>query len=307
MSTGRTAAQIDAPLTDYASGVAQDKRDPMAEWIAPQCPVAATIGHYKELNEKNAFQYIDTLRAIGGDPIMIQFEATDPTFNCKPHALGIPIDDSERDAAGEFDPALEESRVDSLITVGVVSNAVDTLAVVKANVTAETGMGDWLNADTNPVDEIDSCIEDIAVKCGMVPNAMALDIGSWRVIKNHPKVKANMPGGATTPVTIEAFAGMLLNPNIEIKLGALAYDTAKMGKTASKKFVMANEVLIFIRQNNPSTFDPSALKTFVGRRGGLYAVYSYRKEPFVDVKVISWSSDVKLTSSIGIKRITIQR
>jgi len=78
--------------------------------------VPATIGHYKKFDDKNMYQAIETARAIGGTARRIEFDASDPTYNCKPNALEIAIDDSERDAAGNTDPILlEQSKTGVLV------------------------------------------------------------------------------------------------------------------------------------------------------------------------------------------------
>ena len=53
----------------------------------------------------------------------------------------------------------------------------------------------------------------------------------------------------------------------------------------------------------PTIYDPSALKTFAGGRGGVSAVREYRDESSrSDIYAVDWSRDVKVTSAISIER-----
>ena len=98
---------------------------------------------------------------------------------------------------------------------------------------------------------------------------------------------------------------MLVNPSIEIRVGTLAYDTTKQGKARNNAFVNGNEVYVFVRSGSPTIYDPSAVKTFAGGRGGVSAVRQYRDESSrSDVYAVDWSRDTKVTSDICITRTT---
>jgi len=85
----------------------------------------------------------------------------------------------------------------------------------------------------------------------------------------------------------------------------MAYDTTKEGKTRAQAFVNGDDVYIFVRSASPTIYDPSALKTFAGGRGGVSAVREYRVESSrSDIYAVDWSRDVKITSLISIERIT---
>ena len=91
-------------LTNYARGIAQDRRSSLAEFIAPTVSVGTATGQFKSFNDKNAFQSLTTSRAIGGTARRVEFLATDSTYSCKPQALEIAIDDQERAEFGDGDP-----------------------------------------------------------------------------------------------------------------------------------------------------------------------------------------------------------
>ena len=95
-----SSSKFNVTLTNYARGIAQDLRSSLADFIAPEVIVTAATGQYKDFSDKNAFQILDTSRAVGGPARRLEFAATDPTYNCLPQALEIPIDDHERDEDG---------------------------------------------------------------------------------------------------------------------------------------------------------------------------------------------------------------
>ena len=118
-----SASTFNVTLTNYARGIAQDLKSSLALFIAPEVVVPAATGQYKSFDDKNAFQVLDTSRAVGGAARRLQFAATDPTYNCLPQALEIPIDDHERDEAGQGDPLhLEQAKSRTLVSSAVASH-----------------------------------------------------------------------------------------------------------------------------------------------------------------------------------------
>ena len=303
----RRQVSANPTLTNYAVGLAQDLESALAEFLAPTVEVPSTIGQYKKFDDKNAFQVYETSRAIGGRATRIEFESTDPSYNCKPQALEVPVDDSERDAADADDPIrLDESKIKTLITSTTISHEVKVINLTVNALTAEAGLGEWSNAAIDPVAQIDSVILAISIETGMLPNRMALGIGAWNVIKNHPLVKARIQGVQTGSVTLEQFAGMLLNPMIKIRVGVLSRDTTKFGKAKSAVNIMGAQLLIFIASENPTQYDPSFAKTFMGRRGGVTSVRTYREEGArSDIHAVDWSEDIQITGTACGKRINL--
>lgn len=303
-----TASQVIQTLTNYASGLAQDRMSAVAEFLAPTVPVGNATGFYKQFNEKNAFQKVDTARAIGGPAKRLEFQATDATYNCTPQALEIAIDDQERDLSGEGDPlGIERAKVDTLLSTAAVSHEDKVLTAVKAAITAVGSRGVWSDLATNdPVKELDEQIKAIAVETGKLPNRIVFGIGAWFYFRNHAKTHARMPGAAAINVSLGAVAAMLLNPSIEIKVGVLSTDIAKTGATKSAANIVGDEVFIFHANHGPTLYDPSFMKTFRTRRGGVQAVRIYRDDKSrSDIVALDWSEDVELVSANCARRLTI--
>ena len=308
----RSEASVNPTLTNYASGVLNDLQSATADFLAPQVQVPATIGQYKAYNDKNAFQVHDTSRGVGGPARRIFMDVSEPTYNCLPQALEITIDDSERDAAGTINPLdLEQAKVKTLVQSSVLSHERHVITTVNAAVTADGTtvgggvMGTWSAAGTDPVVQMDYLIEGIAKATGQLPNAILMGMTAWRRFRNNAKVIEKQPGAALIGLNQGQASAMLINPSMEIRLSTMAYDTAKEGKTRSQAFVNGDDVYIFVRSASPTIYDPSALKTFAGGRGGVSAVREYRDESSrSDIYAVDWSRDVKVTSAISIERIT---
>lgn len=303
----RSAASANPILTNFAQGLMQERASAIAEFIAPGVIVPATVGHFKKYDDKNMFQAVETARAVGGARKRIEFDATDPTYNCKPQALEIAIDDSERESAGAQDPILlEQSKAAVLVNTAVLSHEDKVLTAIKAGVSAVADRGNWSNESIDPIDQIDEQIKAIADACGLLPNRIALGLGAWYMLRKHPKVKARLSGVKVGGFGLQDFGACLLNPAIEIKVGVLVKDTAKFPKTKSTSNIVGDECFVFFASPAPSTYDASFAKTFKGGSGGVDSVKTYRAESNAsDILAIDWSVDVQVVASGMARRLTV--
>src|ERR1044071_2739927 len=117
----QTTATLNYQLTTFAQGHMNDTRRTMelAERLAPTVQVPGSSGQYKQFNDANSFQLYNTARALGGDPLRIEFAADDAFYNCKPQALEVTVDGEERRQAGEENSIaqqlLDEGKVKALL------------------------------------------------------------------------------------------------------------------------------------------------------------------------------------------------
>lgn len=291
-------------LKNYAFGVAQDVKTSLADFIAPRVPVGMGSGQFKKFNEKNAFQVYDTSRGVGGTATRMAFDAADEFFNCAPNALEVAIDDQEREKAGSADTALEEAKVRTLVINAALAREKKVFDLIKSGVSVAST---WTSSgDEDPIDLIDAEIEAIANATGLLPNRMVIGLGAWRKIKNHAEVLKRQSGTSNKGVSLEELAGMLLNPMIDIRVGVMAYDTAKMGKAANKQNVVGSEIFIFHGNDNPTQYDPGFAKTFSIGANSVEDVRMYREEKVrSDILAVDWSEDVKVISTLCAKRIQV--
>jgi hypothetical protein len=305
----RNNANYNGRLTSYAAGLAQDPtKDGLADFILPRVGTGVSHGQYKRYSGKNAMQVVETARALGGPATRITFESDDPFYNCKPHALEAPIDDAERDAAGDVEGAqnaLEEGKTSALVSGAKLSREVRCQALVDS-LTPVASVGVWSDPDVDPIKEIDDEIAAITTRTGIMPNRIAIGLSAWIVLRHHPKVLGRQPGAANQGVTLAQFAGMLANPSIQIKLGILSRDTNKFGKAKNATNIFGAKVLIFIGSDSPTIYDPSFGKTFATKRNSIDQVYTYREQSNrSDILAVDWSEDMQVVFSEAASLIAI--
>jgi hypothetical protein len=304
---GSSAATKNVHLSNFAFGLGQDFGSSLARFIAGVVATGASGGQYKNYGDKNAFQVYETLRAMGGQNKRIEFEATDPFFNCRPRGLEIGLDDEEKKKAGESGlQQLQEAKVKTLVQTSALSHEYDVIQAALNGLSAAGSVGEWSNAAKDPVDEIDGLIEAIVATGGMMPNRIVFGLGAWRVFRNHPKVIARQPGAQIIGVNATQAAQMTLNPGIDIRVGVLSRDTKKFGAAANKVNLVGAEVLIFYGSDSPTSFDPSFMKTFMPTESGVDTVVEYRDEKCnSDVFKTNWSDDIQVVSTALARRITL--
>lgn len=302
-----SAATTNRHLTNYASGIAQDKTaGSLANFIAPVVSTGIAHGQFKRYSEKNDFQVLDTSRAVGGTRKRIEFSADDPFFNCLPQGLETTIDDHERDLAGDGILNLQESKVRNLVGASILSHEKKVFDAVKAAKAATGGSGVWSNAAIDPVSEIDAEIESIVNATGRMPNRIVFGIGAWRIFRNHAKVIARQPGADLIGLTPGKAMSLFLNPSMEFRLGILSADTTKFGAAKTAVQITGAEVFIFFGSDTPDQYDASFAKTFATREAMLDNVREYREERAAsDVYFVDWSEDIQVTAAECGRRITL--
>jgi len=300
-------SDFQSTLTNYARGLLQDRTKTLANFIAPHVNTFSAAGFYKAFDDKNAFVIYATDRAIGGEARRIEFRDEDRRYNCSPQALEIAIDDHERSLAGETDPlGIEQAKIETLLISAAVSHEDKVYKTVLSKVDPVTGVGNWSDPDVDPIKEINDQLLWGATQTGMLYNRMAIDIGSFNVLANHPKVLARQPGAALIGTTPEQIAKMTLNPGLDIRVGILSKDASKFGAGRNVQNIAGNNVLLFIGNDTPTLYDPSFAKTFVTQGGGVDAVRMYRGERNrSDILAIDWSEDIQVVSTLSGRRIAI--
>jgi hypothetical protein len=304
MPSARSTASYNPTLTNYAQGLSQELTSRLADFMMPRVPVPSGSGQYKKYNDKVAFQVYETARAVGGEATRIHFDATDPHYNTKPHALEVGIDDEEREKAGDHQGVLERGKISTLVQNAALSREKKIIDIIKAGVTAVANIGDWTNPDIDPVAQIDAQIIAINLATGRLPNRIAWGLSAWAQFRNHVKVKERQPGAALIGLTTAQANSMFIAP-LQHEVGTLVYDQTKFGKTKNNKMLMGDDVFIFYASPSPDQFDPSFAKCFSTGRGSVESVMSYREEKsFSDIYRVNWGEDPQVVSTAAVRRIT---
>lgn len=308
----QTSAVQNYQLTAYAAGYMNDLAQTLtlAERLAPSTPVPGSVGQFKIFDDRNSFQVYNTTRVMGGDPVRVEFGASDGTYSCAPQALEITIDKEERRQAGEGNALaqqlLDQGKIKALLNLTALAHVNKTVTAVLDAVSAVSGRGNWSNPDVDPIDQLDEQLNAIATVVGSTQNLkLDMDLGAWITLRNHPKVKARTNGVQVGGISQQQLNQLLAIP-VDFMVSSIVKNTAQLGQTVSKARVLASEVLIYYSLPNPTLYDPSAFKTFVAGLSSLTSVRSYMApNGFYDGHVVDWSEDIKQTSSAAIKRLTI--
>lgn len=309
-----SSATLNYQLTTFAQGHMNDLADArtLAERLAPSTPVPGSAGQFKKFNDKNSFLPEDTARAMGGDPNLIAFSASDDTYSCKPQALEVRVDQAEIDAAGSGAGALgqqllREGKVAALLNKAALSHGVQVVAAVLAAVNPQAGLGVWSNPDIDPIDQLDNQLLALSQDCGSASNIkVTMDVGAWAALRRHPKVKARCVGVQVGGITQAQFNGLTLFP-VDLYVGNLVKDTTGLNVASAKVRVLASEVLIHYSLPNATLYDPSPFKTFtVGMGSPFSGVRSYQAPNGLwEGHLIDWSRDIKQTASLAMRRVSI--
>lgn len=307
-----TTATLNQQLTTYAQGHMNDLVATMelAERVAPTVPVPGGSGQYKVFNDKNSFQLYNTARAMGGDATRIEFKAADAFYNTEPQALEVTVDQEEREKAG-IDNAiaqqlLDEGKVRAVLNASSLAHVKKVVDKVIVAVGAVADRGNWSNADVDPIDQLDEQLDLLSKDVGSVQFIMVtMDVGAWRTIRNHPKVKARVGGAQATPLTRQQLVDSLVIP-VDLGIYSIVYDEKALGQTPAKARVLASDVLLHYSVPSPTQYDPSAFKVFTMNRSRITAVRTWmHPSERYDVHAIDWSEDIKQTSTVSIRRIRI--
>lgn len=292
-------------LTSYAHGLAPDLTKGLADILAPEVVVPAGMGQYKKFNDEQAFRIYETRRAMGGKGRRIEFEATDPKFDCSPNALEISIDDDERSKAGaDNESRLEEAKTKVLVSSAALARESHVLSAYDVGTVAEGGVGVWTSAAVDPIDELDEILADLATQTGMMPSDLAIGLPAMQQIRKHPKVKARFPGIEILSIGPSQLAALLIFP-VRIHVGILSKAINKPGKAGGKANMMGARIYAVVNTPSPTEYDPSAAKTFTTNSGGVRGVKKYREEPHADILLVDWSEEIQITGTACVKRIDV--
>ena len=311
------SATLNYQLTSYAQGLFNDLADviKLAERLAPTTPVPGANGQFKKFDDKNSFMPEKTARALGGDPVVIAFSATDDYYNCKPQALEVRVDKEEDQAAGNAggdvqQNLLDQGKIRALVNKVMLSHVIDVANAVVSGTTAQSGVGTWSDPNVDPIDQINQQLLGIAQDVGSTQNVnITMDLSVWNTIRTHPKVKARALYGAgadVATISISQLNAALIFP-CDIMPANVVYDQTRLNQTPSKARVLSGVCLIHYSLPGATIYDPSAFKTFtVGAAGFLGNVRTYiAPNQLWRGHLVDWSRDIHQTSTLSMRRLNI--
>jgi hypothetical protein len=311
------SATLNYQLTAYAQGLWNDIGDviQLAERLAPTTPVPGAAGQFKKFDDKNSFMPEKTSRALGGDPVLIAFNASDDSYSCKPQALEVRVDKEEDQAAGREGGdvqanLLDQGKIRALVNKVALSHVLDVCNAVLGNTAPEPGIGSWSDPNIDPIDQLNSQLLGLAQDCGSTRNVkMTMDLGVWNTLRTHPKVKARALFGAgkdVATISLEQLNAALIFP-VDIMPANVVYDATRLNQAPSKSRALSGVCLLHYSVPHATIYDPSAFKSFtVGSAGFLGNVRTYiAPNQLWRGHLVDWSRDIKQTSTLSLRRINV--
>lgn len=308
------SATLNYQLTSYAQGLWNDLSDvvKLAERLAPTTPVPGASGQFKKFDDKNSFMPEKTARALGGDPTLIGFSASDDTYSCKPQALEVRVDKIEDQQAGaEGDPLaaqlLDEGKIRALLNKTALSHVLDVCGYVLANTSPVSGLGNWSNPDIDPIDQLDQALLSLSQNCGSTANIkITMDVGAWNTLRNHPLVKKRTQFTQIPNISLAQLNDALVFP-VDLMAANVVYDQTRLGQAASKTRALSSVVLVHYSVPGATLYDPSAFKSFtVGGGSPVGNVMTYvAPNQLWRGHLVDWSRDIKQTSTLSMQRLNI--
>ena len=309
------SASLNYQLTAYAQGLWNDIREviKLAERLAPTTPVPGASGQFKKFDDKNSFRRPKTARALGGDPELIAFAASDDTYACKPQALEVRVDLAEDQAAGTAGgdvqvQLLDQGKIRALINQQALGHVGDVVDAVMANTTPTSGLGNWDSPDIDPIDQLDAELLALSMNCGSTQNIkLTMDVASWNLLRSNPNVKKRTQFTQVQNLTAGQLADLLVFP-VDFMVANIVNDTAALGQAATKQRIMSGTCLLHYSVPNATLYDPSAFKSFtVGAAGGFIGNVRTYQAPnqLWRAHLVDWSRDIKLTSALSLRRIDV--
>lgn len=291
-------------IREYAQGAAQSATSSVADFLAPTVNVAKHKGKFKKYDKETRFKIADSNRALGGNATLLEFDRTDADYDCTPHAYDTPIDNIEiEEAEGEM--LLKEAADDSAF-MGALSHEKRVIDMAVAGAGSATG-GAWSNDANDPVDELNTCIQQVILAAGgsdLIEVGMVWSANAVQAFFKNAKTKGYFPGKEEISPTMDNISKLLMG-KVNHKISWLAADTAARGKASTLAFLMTGKVLVFARNSNPTRRDPSFMKTFrVSGRWMVPGVYEKTDKRGQVVK-LDWSSDEKVTNTEAGKLFTL--
>lgn len=298
----QNAHSYNSHLTELAQAAVADEKDSISTLLFPPVKVPTAVGSYKKRDIDNAFRSYDTLLARGNSAKSIDVNAEEAFFSVKPHALKVSTwqFDMEQDGGDEE----RESNLQELLSAQLISREVEAVRIFKAGIPVTSGAGNWSNATSNPVEEINNLILQIHKSIGRMPTHLVIGLQAWSILQNNAKMLSRI-GGVDVDVTIERVQRMLVYPGINIVVANLPYQPAARGVKGNKAYVMGADVFCFYTQDAPTRNDMSVGKDFTLTPGGPEVTTRDDDEKMEKVDTLHWSSDRKVTCPAAGARLEI--
>lgn len=230
----------------------------MINRIAPLVPVYDISFQYMVWDTPAAFTVEPIQVAPGEPPRQTSMLGRNETDTLQGYALTDPIPDILLGVNREKAQAILLAHARFLESKFVTSYEYQRAKLIESQVPAASGYGDWDNAKKNPLTDLDNAIRTINATAGKMPNTIVFGANAWARLRANPLARE-----VVSYNSVGLFNEDLLNRSLYMRMNEVFvnnmpfYDPSGQGKT-----MMEDDVYILYKEDSPTQFDASAIKTF---------------------------------------------
>lgn len=264
---------INRALTNVSVAYMQDQNMFIADKVFPIIPVKKQSDVYFIYNRGDWFRDEMTDRAAGSESAGTEYGVESSTpYYCKKKSLHYDITEEER--ANSDDPLMPDTDATEFLSQkGLIHKEKrwadhffktdvwgTDVAGVASNPTGDQVIKWSDKVNSNPIDDIQKYITDMASVTGMKANTLVLAPDVFTAIKQNEVVLDRIKYTQRGVVTTDILASLFEVENIYVAWGVI--NSAKKGAAESNNFVMSGSALLMYVEKNPGIKKPSAGYTF---------------------------------------------
>lgn len=288
----RQGGRPDQLLTNVALSYANSmvmKGVSIAGEVFPVVPVDLPSAKYKTFPRSYFLRDEVATRPLGGYPRQVGYRLSEDSYSAEEEALEAMLDDRERASyVGPPSGSPEAAKVRLLQSQHLIHRDKRWAAkYMKTGVwtgagTDQTGVASgpganqflqWDNANSDPIDLIDTLMDTVGDKVGGAwrPNVLVLGNVAYRRLKNHAGILARLATTSLRQLNKQTLAGILEVDKVLVPQGIQNTGPEKETIAATEsaavysRIVAPKDALLVYAAPNPSTDEPSGGYTFAWR------------------------------------------
>lgn len=252
-------SHLDVALTNVS--IAYQNAQYIADRVFPSVPVNKQTDKYFIFAKADWYRDETGVRSPGSRAPRGDYSISTAQYVCIERALAKQVPDEVVDNSD--DPLRPLVTATNFVTDQILKRReieVLDLAFGTGWSSSATPSTTWDNDTSDPLGDIETGMNTVALAIGREPNVGVVGRGLWRYVKNHPdivdRVKAGQTPGGPARVTQDAVAALVGLDRLEI--ARAVKDTGNEGATASQAYIGGNHMWLGYVTGAPALDEPTA-------------------------------------------------